>query len=303
MKKCPYCNAQIEDGSLFCEVCGKQQPQGKVCTHCGAAINDGDMFCQGCGASTVGAPPAAPPPRVEQEVNSTGMKQPNQKKSSKGNVLLFVIIGIFLFVALFLGAGWIYYSKYLKPRSSVVDYDVELASLAEKKGLHSEEDADVKDEVSIDAASELPVEEADSDMPAGNIGAFDIDAPDETTSEAAKEVPIKQEPPKEDNKVYDVVEEMPYFPGGPSGLFDYLNKNMKYPTTAEENGIQGRVIVSFVVERDGSVTNTMIVKSVDSSLDQEAVRLVNSMPKWNPGKQNGSTVRVKYTVPITFKLQ
>ena len=151
MKKCPYCNAQIEDGSLFCEVCGKQQPQGKVCPHCGTAINDGDMFCQGCGASTVGAPPAASPPQVEQEANSAGMKQPNQKNSSTGNALLFVIIGIFLFVALFLGAGWLYYSKYQKQRS-VELVDVELASLAElpggslaelpEKELHSEENAE-----------------------------------------------------------------------------------------------------------------------------------------------------------------
>ena len=105
------------------------------------------------------------------------------------------------------------------------------------------------------------------------------------------------------SKVYDVVEEMPQFPGGPSALFEYLSKNVKYPVVAEENGVQGRVIVTFVVERDGSITDVRVVKSVDPSLDKEAQRVLRSMPRWIPGKQNGSAVRVKYTVPVTFKLQ
>ena len=104
------------------------------------------------------------------------------------------------------------------------------------------------------------------------------------------------------SKVFDVVEEMPQFPGGPSALFEYLSKNIKYPVVAEENGVQGRVIVTFVVERDGSFTDVRVVKSVDPSLDKEAVRVVRSMPLWIPGKQHGSPVRVKYTVPVTFKL-
>ena len=78
---------------------------------------------------------------------------------------------------------------------------------------------------------------------------------------------------------------------------------MKYPVVAQENGIQGRVTISFVVERDGSITDVRVAKSVDPSLDREAARVVSSMPRWNPGKQNGSTVRVKYNVPVSFKLQ
>ena len=105
------------------------------------------------------------------------------------------------------------------------------------------------------------------------------------------------------SKVYDVVEEMPQYPGGPSALFEYLSQNIKYPSVAEENGVQGRVLVTFVVERDGTITDVRVVKSVDPSLDKEAQRVVNSMPRWIPGKQNGSPVRVKYTVPVTFKLQ
>ena len=82
---------------------------------------------------------------------------------------------------------------------------------------------------------------------------------------------------------------------------DYLN--LKYPLVAEDNGVQGRVLVSFYVERDGSITEANVVKSVDPSLDKEALRVTKSMPRWIPGRQKGETVRVKYTVPVTFRLQ
>ena len=104
-------------------------------------------------------------------------------------------------------------------------------------------------------------------------------------------------------KVYDVVNEMPQFPGGPSKLFEYLAKSVMYPAEAEKAGTQGRVIVTFVVEKDGSISNAKVVKSIDPLLDAEALRVINSMPNWNPGKQNGELMRVKYTVPITFRLQ
>ena len=108
---------------------------------------------------------------------------------------------------------------------------------------------------------------------------------------------------EEGTMVFDVVDEMPQFPGGPQALFEYLSKSIKYPIVAEDNGAQGRIIVSFIVERDGSITDVKVVKSVDPPLDQEAIRVVKAMPRWIPGKQNGSTVRVKYTVPVTFRLQ
>lgn len=96
---------------------------------------------------------------------------------------------------------------------------------------------------------------------------------------------------------------MPSFPGGESGLVAYLNQNVKYPDIAQENGMQGKVIVTFIVERDGAITNIKIAKSVDSSLDAEAKRVIRSMPKWKPGKHNGSAVRVKYRFPITFRFK
>lgn len=111
--------------------------------------------------------------------------------------------------------------------------------------------------------------------------------------------------PKEEvaHKVFDVVEEMPSFPGGNGALMSYLQSNVKYPIVAQENGVQGRVQIGFVVEPDGSISGVKVVRSVDPSLDKEAMRVVRSMPRWNPGKQNGQAVRVKYTVPVLFRLQ
>ena len=113
--------------------------------------------------------------------------------------------------------------------------------------------------------------------------------------------PVK--PKEEENTVFEYVEQMPSFPGGEAALMQYLSKNIKYPPFAEENNIQGRVICTFVVERDGSVTDIHIAKGVDPSLDKEAIRVVSGMPKWIPGRQNGQSVRVKYTLPVTFRLQ
>ena len=111
--------------------------------------------------------------------------------------------------------------------------------------------------------------------------------------------------PKEsaDGKVYDVVDEMPQFPGGSSKLFEFLARNVRYPAEAEKAGAQGRVIVSFVIEKDGSVSNAKTVKAIHPALDAEALRVINSMPKWTPGKKNGEATRVKYVAPVTFRLQ
>ena len=138
------------------------------------------------------------------------------------------------------------------------------------------------------------------------IGAIDYDKGSDEAEHVLKvnEKVVDEVPPKvEETKVFDVVEQMPSFKGGDAALMEYLNKNIKYPVIAEENGIQGRVVTTFVVERDGTINDVKVIKSVDPSLDKEAVRVVRSMPKWNPGKQNGSAVRVKFTLPVTFRLQ
>lgn len=122
-----------------------------------------------------------------------------------------------------------------------------------------------------------------------------------SSSSYSKDFKIKD--PKVENKVFESVEEMPSFPGGMSALMKYLADNVKYPVDAQENGMQGRVVVSFVVERDGSITNVQAVRSVYPSLDSEAVRVVEAMPRWKSGKLNGLPVRVKYNVPVTFSFQ
>ena len=115
------------------------------------------------------------------------------------------------------------------------------------------------------------------------------------------EAPVEEE---EEEVIFMVVETMPEFPGGQQALFKYLGENVKYPVIAQENGIQGRVICQFVVNRDGSIVDVVVVRSSgEPSLDKEALRVINSMPKWKPGKQRGKPVRVKYTVPVNFRLQ
>ena len=132
---------------------------------------------------------------------------------------------------------------------------------------------------------------------------------DVNTEETEEEVVIAApvEAPKEEEEeevIFVVVESMPEFPGGQQALFKYLSENVKYPVIAQENGIQGRVICQFVVNKDGSIVDVEVVRSGgDPSLDKEAVRVIKSMPKWKPGKQRGKAVRVKYTVPVNFKLQ
>ena len=142
------------------------------------------------------------------------------------------------------------------------------------------------------------------------VGAEDKEGVKDRTVEAVRsEIAVAAPPPppapkpEVATKVFDVVEEMPSFPGGNGALMSYLNSNVKYPVVAQENGVQGRVIISFVVERDGSISDVKVARSVDPSLDREAQRVVKSMPRWTPGKQNGQTVRVKYTVPVVFRLQ
>lgn len=107
--------------------------------------------------------------------------------------------------------------------------------------------------------------------------------------------------PDGDDKVYDIVEQQPEFPGGPSAMAKWLGDNIKYPAEAAKNGIEGRVIVRFVIGSDGTVGNVEIVRGVDPQLDAEAVRVINAMPKWTPGKQDGKPVAVRYTIPVTFR--
>ena len=250
------------------------------------------------------------------------LRKDTGKRNLKALITMFLIFAAIAAIVI----AKVSIDNYIASRNAAIETDVELQSLAEKKEPKVERKEEpqiekievekVKSSVAFTTPEIKKDEEVQEDqemksqdeLAATNtaIGAFTVEGNDEEAGEVlkAKEVIAEPEPPKvEETKVFDVVEEMPQFPGGQAALLEYLAKNIKYPVVAEENGIQGKVIVTFVVERDGSITDVKVVKSVDPSLDKEASRVVKSMPRWQPGKQNGSAVRVKYTVPVQFRLQ
>lgn len=144
----------------------------------------------------------------------------------------------------------------------------------------------VDEELDID--EELVIEDVESNTANRDTYSYDYDGAGYDEGDYGEE------------DVFQVVEDMPTFPGD---INKWLGKNVKYPVIAQENNIQGRVTVQFVIEKDGSITDVKVLRSVDPSLDKEAVRVVKAMPKWKPGKQRGKPVRVSYTVPINFRLQ
>lgn len=188
--------------------------------------------------------------------------------------------------------------------------DMEYYQTADGQAEEIDCDTDEADEavVEADAEEEQQADEAATKADVKAAAEADVRAAAEAmaSSQEASSIESVSAPASiaaSTEKVYDVVEQMPAYPGGQNGLFNYLSQSIKYPVIAEENGVQGRVIVKFIVERDGSISNIQVVKSVDPSLDKEAVRVTKSMPHWVPGKQNGETVRVYYTMPVTFRLQ
>jgi protein TonB len=145
----------------------------------------------------------------------------------------------------------------------------------------------VDDEADID--DELEIEDSEAD--------------DNTLINVAPVVSAKEEEEEEEAQVFFIVEDMPEFPGGEMALRTFIAQSIKYPVIAQENGIQGKVYVTFVVGKDGKVSNASIARGVDPSIDKEALRVINTLPKWKPGKQRGKPVNVSYTVPINFQLQ
>jgi len=131
----------------------------------------------------------------------------------------------------------------------------------------------------------------------------DTEANKTTIIDVAPVIKAQAEEEEEEAQVFFIVEDMPEFPGGELALRKYIANAIKYPVIAQENGIQGKVYVTFVVDKDGSISDARIARGVDASLDKEALRVVGTLPKWKPGKQRGKPVRVSYTVPINFVLQ
>lgn len=132
---------------------------------------------------------------------------------------------------------------------------------------------------------------------------FSTEATEDTRVTQRDIIQVKEEEVVEEPEIFLVVEEQPEFPGGMAKLMEYLRNNIKYPQIAKENGIQGKVFVSFVVDPNGKVTRIKVVRGVDPALDAEAIRVVENMPPWKPGKQRGKPVYVQYNLPINFQLQ
>lgn len=249
-----------------------------------------------------------------------------RKGTAKRNVWALIIVGLAA-ALLYLG---LQLQKMAEANKKVENTQVvELAKLntekkeakVEKKEIIKQEPEKVVEQVKSSVKFTAPIIKKDSEVKEEDeikldevqksdkaVGAFTVEGNDEVGGAVlkAKEDIAAPEPPKhvvEETKIFTVVEQMPMYPGGDAALMGYLRDNIKYPTVAAENGVQGRVVVGFVVERDGSITDVNILRGVDPSLDREAMRVVKSMPRWNPGKQNGSAVRVKYQVPVSFRLQ
>lgn len=249
-----------------------------------------------------------------------------RKGTAKRNVWALIIVGLAA-ALLYLG---LQLQKMAEANKKVENTQaVELAKLntekkeakVEKKEIIKQEPEKVVEKVKSSVKFTAPIIKKDSEVKEEDeikldevqksdkaVGAFTVEGNDEVGGAVlkAKEDIAAPEPPKhvvEETKIFTVVEQMPMFPGGDGALMGYLRDNIHYPTVAAENGVQGRVVVGFVVERDGSITDVNILRGVDPSLDREAMRVVKSMPKWTPGKQNGSAVRVKYQVPVSFRLQ
>ena len=151
----------------------------------------------------------------------------------------------------------------------------------------------------VTQAEVLNIVEDDAEIEETTIASTDDQA---EFVEISDDVPIVVEEPEEEQQIFQVVENMPEFPGGTQALLQYLKKNIKYPTICQEQGIQGRVVVQFVVNKDGSIVDPEVIKPINPYLDKEALRVVSTMPKWKPGEQRGKPVRVKFTLPVQFKL-
>ena len=249
-----------------------------------------------------------------------------RKDTGKRNIQALVIVLVLIAIIFAAVIANVAIQNAMKQKVAVTT-DVELSQLAQKKEAKVERKEPVKVEMEQQKVIEKvkssvkftapeikkddevkPEDELKSQDELAKtttaIGSFDVKGNDEAEGEVlkAKEI-IAEEKPKEEEKPLDIAEVMPSFPGGDGELMKWLSKNIKYPAIAEENGVQGRVIVRFAVGKDGSIHDPKVLRSVDPSLDKEALRVVKAMPRWIPGKQNGVAVSVYFTLPVTFQLQ
>lgn len=222
-----------------------------------------------------------------------------EKKSPKANLenkkLMFIQIGLIISLAV----AWAVFE--------IKSYDkMEFADVGRTAEVVEEEMVEITKQEQKPQPVEVPKQTTQIQVVEDDVEVEDVEInADVDQNEVIEEyvAPEIEEEEIQEAEIFTIVEEMPEFPGGTQKLADYLAKNIKYPQMARESGIQGRVFISFVVEPDGSVSNVNVMRSLGGGCDEEAVRVVKSMPKWKAGKQRGKPVRVSYILPVNFKLQ
>lgn len=222
-----------------------------------------------------------------------------EKKSPKANLenkkLTFILIGLIISLAV----AWAVFE--------IKSYDKrEIADIGRTVEIVEEEMVEITKQEQKPQPVEVPKQTTQIQVVEDDVEVDDVEINAEVDQNEVIEeyvAPEVEEDEIVEAEIFTVVEEMPEFPGGMAKLAEYLGKNIKYPQLARESGIQGRVFINFVVENDGSVTNVKVMRSLGGGCDEEAIRVVKSMPKWKPGKQRGKPVRVSYNLPVNFKLQ
>ena len=224
-----------------------------------------------------------------------------EKKSPKANLenkkLMFIQIGMIISLLI----AWMAFEHKSYDKREIDP------SLLNREVVLDEEMVEItKQEEQKPQPVEVPKQTTQLEIVQDDVEVEDIEINAEVDQQEVIEeyVPVEvEEEEVVEQEIFQIVEEMPAFPGGEAKLMEYVTKNIKYPQIARETGIQGRVFVGFVVEPDGSVSNVKVLRGIGGGCDEEAMRVVKSMPKWKPGKQRGKAVRVSYMLPVNFKLQ
>ena len=193
---------------------------------------------------------------------------------------------------------------------NIKSYDAEEVEVAQRTAINEIEDVIIQtaedtppppEPEAPEVATELVVVENDAEI-THELGIVDMVDDANKALEEFVPVEIEEEVVVEEEEIFQVVEEEPEFPGGMEALYKYLGESIKYPQLAKENNIEGKVYVTFVVEKDGSIANPRILRDIGGGCGNEAVRVVKAMPKWKAGKQRGKNVRVQFNLPVSFKL-
>ncbi|MBQ6770893.1 MAG: TonB family protein [Bacteroidales bacterium] len=224
-----------------------------------------------------------------------------EKKSAKANLenkkLMFTQIGLIISLLI----AWLAFEHKSYDKREI---DPSLLRTAE---VVEEEMVDItKQEEQKPQPVEVPKQTTQLEIVQDDVEVEDIEINAEVEQNEVIEEYVAPEIEEEEvveQEIFQIVEEMPSFPGGEQKLLEYVAKNTKYPQIARESGIQGRVFIGFVVETDGSISNVKVLRGIGGGCDEEAVRVIKSLPKWKPGKQRGKAVRVSYQIPVNFKLQ